>query len=118
MMKFLALVILLVLCGVGQAQQNTEKPDDKDSGIIYGPDHVFVLTAPKGWVLDNKSAVGQGVQAVFYPEGSSWKNGIVVMYARAHHKKNATAETLEQVIAADIADFKKDSKNLKVVEAP
>src|SRR4030088_993829 len=99
MMKFLAFVLLLVLCSISQAQQNTQKPADNNSGIIYGQDHVFVLTAPKGWVLDNKSGVSQGLQAVFYPEGSSWKSGTVVMYANAYHKRNATEETLEKVVA-------------------
>jgi hypothetical protein len=117
MMKFLVFIVLLVLCSGGQAQQNTEKPRDSNSGIIYGQDHVFVLTAPKGWVLDNKSGVNQGLQAVFYPEGSSWKSGTIVMYANAYYKLNATEETLEKVVAGDVAEFKKKSEKLKVVEA-
>ena len=116
-LNLLAFVVLLVLCSVGQAQQNTEKPADNNSGVIYGQDHVFVLTAPKGWVLDNKSGVSQGLQAVFYPEGSSWKSGTVVMYANAYHKINALEETLEKVVAGDVAEFKKKSDKLKVVEA-
>ena len=117
MKKFLALVFLLVLCSGGKAQQDTEKSGNNNSGIIYGQDHVFVLTAPKGWVLDNKSGVSQGLQAVFYPEGSSWKSGTVVMYANTYHKRNVTEETLEKVVAGDVTEFKKKSEKLRVVEA-
>lgn len=78
---------------------------------------MFVLTAPKGWVLDNKSGVSQGLQAVFYPQGSSWKSGTIVMHANAYHKRNATEETLETVVAGDVTEFKKKSEKLRVVEA-
>jgi hypothetical protein len=39
------------------------------------------------------------------------------MYANAYHKKNETEETLEKVIAGDVAEFQKRSEHLKVVEA-
>jgi len=116
------LVVLVVVANVGQgsvghAQQDSNQRATANSGIVFGRDHVFVLTAPKGWVFDSKSGVSQGSNAVFYPEGSSWKSGRVVMYASVYHKRNATEETLETVIAGDVAEFKKKSEKLKVVEA-
>lgn len=116
-MRLSFLLVLLTLGSVGQAQQNPGTPPDNNSGVIFGRDHAFALTAPKGWVLDSKSGVSQGSNAVFYPEGSSWKNSTVVMYASVYHKRNVTEETSATVIAGDIAEFKKKSVKLKVVEA-
>jgi hypothetical protein len=114
--KSAILVVLLALCSVGQAQNNPEKPV-ANSGVVFGRDHVFVLTAPKGWILDSRSGVSQGFNAVFYPEGSSWQNGNIVMYANVYHKRNVSEETLETVISGDVAEFKKKSDKLKVAEA-
>lgn len=68
-------------------------------GIVYGSDHAFSLKAPKGWMLDNESGVEQGVHAVFYPKGSTWKDSVVVAYARARPK------TKEIATADDAAEF-------------
>ena len=82
-----------------------------DSGIIYGKNYSFALTAPKGWVLDTTSGRQQGLQAVFYPNGSSWKSGAAVMYPSVLQKADPARESLESVIANE------DSPNLKVVDA-
>src|SRR6185295_8947918 len=72
------IVALMLFCTVAAAQN--------DSGIIYGKNYSFALMAPKGWVLDTTSGRQQGLQAVFYPNGSSWKNGAAVMYANVYQK--------------------------------
>lgn len=100
---------LLLFCSAAFAQD--------DSGIIYGKGYSFALTAPKGWVLDTTSGRQQGLQAVIYPKGSSWKTSGAVMYANVYQKTDSTKETLQAIIANDVADFKKDSPNLKVVDA-
>lgn len=108
-------IILMLLCSFARAQ---EKPEDGgNSGIIYGKNHGFTLTAPKGWVLDNKSGVKDGLHAVFYPVGSSWLKGSVVMYANVYHKKDVKGESLEQIIAGDVAEYKKRAAGLKVTDA-
>src|SRR5260370_10752719 len=88
-----------------------------ESGIIYGKGYSFALTTPKGWVLDTTSGRQQGLQAVFYPKGSSWKTGAAVMYANVYQKTDPTKESLQTIIANDLADFRKKSPNLKVVDA-
>jgi hypothetical protein len=98
-------------------QPQTRPRKDGNSGIIYGQDHAFTLTAPTGWVLDNTSGVSQGLQAVFYPEDSSWQKGTVGMYANAYHKKDVKEEPLEKVIADDIAEYKKKSPEIRVKNA-
>jgi hypothetical protein len=62
----------LVAVTFGQPEMN--------SGIIYGENHSYSLTAPDGWVLDNESGVNEGYFAVFYKKGESWAKGETVMY--------------------------------------
>ena len=96
--------------------EKNESNKDSNSGIIYGKNHAYALTAPKGWVLDNKSGVSQGLHAVFYPQNSSWKDGVSVMYANVWEKKSAE-QTVNVIITSDIAEFKKKSPDLKVEDA-
>ena len=73
--KLLIVIVLGLLCGSTQSQEQSKNDKGANSGIIYGENHAFTLTAPTGWVLDNTSGAKQGLQAVFYPEGSSWQKG-------------------------------------------
>jgi hypothetical protein len=107
--KLSVLFAILILSSAASAQD--------DSGIIYGKNYSFALTAPKGWVLDTTNGRQQGLQAVFYPKGSSWKNGSAVMYANVYQKTDASKQSLQTVIANDVTEFKKGSASLKVVDA-
>ncbi len=93
-------------------------PSELTSGIVYGKNHAFMLSAPKGWVLDNTSGVSQGLHAVFYPVGSSWEESVVVMYANVIHKGARGRRTLQEVIASDEARFRTESPRLVVRSAP
>jgi hypothetical protein len=74
------------------------------AGILCGPDYFFSLQAPPGWVIDNQAGVKQGVDAVFYPIGSSWERSSVVCYGNAR-RITAEEKTPEQMARADIAEF-------------
>lgn len=76
-------------------------------GIVYGIGYVFSLKAPNGWMLDSESGVGDGFHAVFYPEGSNWKNGSVVCYPQAHEKTDALM-TADQVAKDRIRDYREN----------
>lgn len=52
-------------------------------GILFGSDHTFAFTAIEGWLLDNQSAVNQGLHMVFYPKDQTWKNSPVIIYGRS-----------------------------------
>lgn len=88
-----------------------------NSGIIYGKDHSFMLTAPKGWVIDNKSGVPNNLHAVFYPVGSSWAKATSIMYANTASKGVAGNETIQKVIDYDLSQFRKKSPNVIVTDA-
>jgi hypothetical protein len=84
------------------------------SGVVYSGKLGVMLSAPKGWVLDNKSGVSQGTHAVMYPKGSSWRNAPEVIYVTVHEM--APGETLLDLITRDIAKFKKEFLGIKVEE--
>ena len=69
-------IIFLLICGTNFGQENYR------GGIVYGPKAAFNISAPKGWVLDNKSGVEQGQPCVLYPKGSSWSDAKTIMYAK------------------------------------
>ena len=102
----LFLVLALVAaCGSRSASALYGAQSAFDSGIVYGKDHAFAVSAPSGWVLDNESGVSQGLHAVFYPTGSSWREARTVMYANTVHKADSGRGSRDAVIAGDIQDF-------------
>ncbi len=112
-MPVLASLGFLGLATAAQAQGQAAPPS-MNSGIVYGDNHAFALSAPPGWVLDNESGVSQGLHAVFYPAGSSWSDSQVVMYANVVQKTATRDSTLPQVLASDEARFRNDSPGLVV----
>jgi hypothetical protein len=114
MTKYLLIPVLLLLCIPALAQ----KPEEGiGSGIIYGTNPAYSLSAPKGWVMDNQAGVSQSIFAVFYPHGASWGDGSVVMYTNVIQKRD-DKQTLAEVIAAEQADTKQHSPGLKITDAP
>ncbi len=71
----LTLAILAGISATLRAQQGTG-----GTGIIYGPGHAFSVTAPPGWILDNQAGRGDGLYAVFYRPGESWRHAEAAMY--------------------------------------
>ncbi len=97
-LKFLALVVSLA--GAAALAETI----DEGLGVIYGDDHAFSLKAPPGWVLDNSSGVSQGVHAVFYPKGETWKTSPVVAYARAR-TRTGKVSTVEDQMNETVRNF-------------
>ena len=73
------------------------------TGMMYDGHDWFTLTAPKGWVLDSSVMKGQGVCAVFYPVGSSWKESPVVFYVNTR-ERTAKIGNAQDAADADMAD--------------
>lgn len=90
--------------------------EEPKTGIIYGKNFVFSLTAPDGWVLDNKSGVRQGLQAVFYKKGESWSNAATIMYANAASLEDSAHLNLDRLIKYDIDNFIKQYPDLNIID--
>lgn len=91
--------------------------EDGGGGIVHGDDHAFVVQAPDGWVLDNKSGVGQGLHAVFYPVGSSWEGSDVVMYVNTA-RREGPHQNLAELIEFNERRIRSQSPHVTVEELP
>ena len=109
-------ILLIVLLGLSMSVLG-QKPDNTDGTIFVGRNFSFALKEPAGWVMNGEVAKSQDLEAVFYPTGSSWKNSVVVMYARVINK-NEEQPTVQKVISNDVDDFMKLSKESTVADSP
>src|SRR5438477_11705595 len=91
MRSLLVACIALSLAGVRSFGQENYR-----GGIVYGPKAAFNISAPKGWVLDNKSGVEQGQPCVRYPKGSSRSDAKTLMYAKI---ASTQFETVNEFVA-------------------
>ncbi len=89
-----------------------------NTGILYGDDHAFALTAPKGWVLDNDSGVSDGLYAVFYPKGGSWTGSPAVMYGKGESKDLEHHQTIRQFISNDSSQFMQQYSSARISDEP
>ena len=110
-------LVFLVFCHSALAQDNVIGTDQLRSGLVYGRGYVLAITAPSGWVLDNSSGTGQGLNAVFYPHGSSWEQSLSVMYVNVVPKKNGASQSLQQIVYTDLSELKTKSPKLIVTNA-
>jgi hypothetical protein len=92
----------------------TASAAEGQTGVVYGDSHAFFVTAPPGWVLDNRSGLGNRVHAAFYPEGSNWRDSPAIMYANGVGR--SSGKTLDSFIAEDIQAFRGRSPQIQVNE--
>ncbi len=98
MKKLLITLFAIATCLTAFGQMKT--------GLIYGPNHFYSLTAPDGWILDNVSGKRLGIQATFYPIKENWDNAEVKAYTYFVTVPNDI--TLDRYIQDDIDAFKKE----------
>jgi len=84
--------------------------------IIEGDDHLFMVSAPRGWVLDDTSGMGSRIRCVFYPQGEQWSSAHTVMYVNPLHGFGAKARTMTSFIEQDEKAFKKRSPRGRITE--
>jgi hypothetical protein len=108
MKKLLTLLVFFVIGQIIFGQ------DDLKSGIIYGDNHAFMLTAPDGWVLDNKSGIKQGLYAVFYKQGESWEKAMTVMYTNTASLEDSSQNTIDKLITYDTNNFRRQYPDLNI----
>ena len=95
-----------------------QQPLEENTGILYGDDHAFALTAPKGWVLDNESGVPDGLYAVFYPKGGSWTGSPTVMYGKGESKDLENHQTIGEFISNDSSQFMRQYPKARISDQP
>ena len=85
--------------------------------VIEGDDHLFMVSAPPGWVLDDTSGMGSRIRCVFYPKGQKWATAPTVMYVNPLHGYTAKIRTVSALINDDVAQFMKRSPKGRVTDA-
>ncbi|MBI3652207.1 MAG: hypothetical protein HY231_14395 [Acidobacteria bacterium] len=111
------LTLALLLNTSFASKQKYRNREGVDGTILMGQHYAFILKEPNGWNLDTSSRKSNGLDAVLYTEGSSWKDAIAVMYVRVVYK-DQKRKTVEQIINDDIKEFKSASKNSTVSPMP
>lgn len=107
---FIAVIALFIISNLALAENKEPIGVPAGGGIVYGSEIGIGVSAPSGWIFDNKSGVSQGLHAIMYPEGSSWANSNEMMYVNIG--KVEPGEALEKFIQTDIDSFVKNSPNL------
>ena len=95
--RFFVLATAILVAANGQNIYKT--------GILFGENFVFYMTAPSGWVLDNQSGVKQGIHMVFYPEGGTWENSAVVAYGNSVPLTD-TLKSVEDHVKKTVREFR------------
>src|ERR1700704_3482816 len=89
----------LLICTCAFAQQ-----DKFVGGIVYGPKAAFNISAPAGWVLDNRVGAEQGLPCVLYPKDSSWSDAKTILYAKI---ASTQFEDVDAFVATAVKEMKK-----------
>ena len=92
-------------------------PSVRNAVVIEGDDHLFMVAAPEGWVLDDTSGMGSRIRCVFYPKGQQWASAPTVMYVNPLHGYTAKTRTVSALIAEDVRQFMKRAPKGRVVDA-
>lgn len=74
---------LLILLAIIISSNTNATVTEGGEGMLFGENHAFKITAASGWVLDNESAVDQGIHMAFYPMNETWAESPVIMYGRS-----------------------------------
>ena len=106
---------LLIALGVTLAAPTASLAEqtEQGTGLAYGKNHAYFLTAPEGWILDTECGASQRLYAVFYPKDSDW-NGPVAMYSNAAPRDG---RTITEAIQKDIDHMQGRSAGIKVTDA-
>ena len=86
------------------------------TGLLHGPKAAFKIKAPKGWTLDNQAGVAQGFHCVMYPDGATWADAEVGMYAQIARTTTTDRDELVNSAVKKYAEADKDFKARRVEE--
>jgi hypothetical protein len=94
--------------------QSVAAQQEEGVGFLYGENYLFSLKAPPGWIIDNQSGQSHGLQAVFYPVGSSWDQSPVMMYANTADREGEDGQALADYIKGAVSERKQRFPTLRV----
>ncbi len=92
--------------------QSKQTPQNSQSGILYGSNFAYTISAPKGWIMDELAGKSQGLSVVFYRNGETWKTGKSAVYVNVNGRVNGY--TAKQAIADDLRGSRKEYPKSKI----
>lgn len=92
-------------------------PAERKALVIEGDDHLFMVSTPIGWVIDDTSGMGSRIRCVFYPKGQKWATAPTVMYVNPLHGFAAKERKFSMLISDDVREFLKRSPKGRVMDA-
>ena len=92
-------------------------PAVRNAVVVEGDDHLFMVAAPAGWVVDDTSGMGSRIRCVLYPKGQTWANAPTVMYVNPMHGNAIKERTVSAMIAEIEKEFRKRAPKGRVVDA-
>lgn len=98
-----------------QLKMPSASASQENAAIIYSDHGGFMISVPKGWVLDRATGQKMGTCCVLYPQGSSWDQAESVIYPNIAEKQ--PGQTLQQLMASDLDGFRQRFPKMNVVEA-
>jgi hypothetical protein len=87
----------------------------QNAAIIYSDHGGFMISVPKGWVLDRATGQKMGTCCVLYPQGSTWDQADSVIYPNIAEKQ--PGQTLQALMSSDVSGFRQRFPKMSVVEA-
>ena len=84
--------------------------------VIEGDDHLFMVSAPPGWVLDDTSGMGSRIRCVFYPVGQTWATAQTVRYVNPLHGYSSRERAVSNLMADDQKAFLRRSPRGSVTD--
>ncbi len=88
---------LTIIVAIALFSSPSYSADEKGTGLLFGDYYSFYATAPKGWVLDNKSGVKQNLHMVFYPSVKKYKDTPVIVYGMGVTRQKVADPIARQV---------------------
>lgn len=111
-------VLPLGVAVAAPAAKTTAKPAPaRQAVVVEGDDHLYMASAPTGWVLDDTSGLGSRIRCVFYPRGQKWSAAPTVMYITPLHGFGSKERTLSRMMGDDQRAFLKRNPRGRVVDA-
>lgn len=121
--RLLALLLVAVALGATaqaappRATPPSAAPQERKALVIEGDDHLFMVSAPTGWVIDDTSGMGSRIRCVLYPKGQKWSQAATVMYVNPLHGFAAKERKFSMLISDDVREFLKRSPKGRVMDA-
>lgn len=112
----ICVLVSCVMSGQQRPSGGTKKPGSSSCGLIYGADHVVLVCAPDGWVLDNKALADQKIYAAFYRKELTYEEAekrSTLMYVNVQ-SKGAGRQTALEMMKLDAEKTKRESPKLVV----